>query len=216
MRASAHSMVSFRSQRRHLGHQASAVIEELLRFVAAHPQVEQLQVIRVVPHTRERHLVSPERTFNRNAIDNLWPGPAFRRTQDDHRPHRPLAEAVGSRIVLYLANLLVTVIQRRSELLVHDHGIVAGDENWRMTVATEKADQLFFRNTRVDRRARDLVSVKMKDREYGSISNRVQKLVSLPASFERRGFGFSISDDASYDQIRVIERSAVSMYQRVT
>jgi len=48
----------------------------------------------------------------------------------------------------------------------------------------------------------------MQNRKYCSIAHRVQKLVAFPASFQGTGFGFSISDEAGDDEIRVVERSS--------
>src|SRR5215211_7126761 len=93
----AHAPISARGQVRHVGNQASILIEQLLWPVTREPRLELLQMLRIAPHAVERDLMRAPRVFYRQPVDFLRSGPAFRSTQHDHRPARPLAVALLAR-----------------------------------------------------------------------------------------------------------------------
>ena len=64
-------------------------------------------------------------------------------------------------------------------------------------------------------RVGDLVAIQMQDRQHASVASRIQKLVAVPTRGERAGLGFAIAHDASDDQIRIVERRAICVAQRV-
>src|SRR5436190_10421756 len=55
----------------------------------------------------------------------------------------------------------------------------------------------------------------MQDGKHGAISRRIQKLVRMPTGGERTRFRFAIAYHARDEQVRIIERRAVRMRQRV-
>ncbi len=55
----------------------------------------------------------------------------------------------------------------------------------------------------------------MQDRQDSAVGYRIQKFVRVPAGRERPGLRFAVADHARDDEIRVVERGAVSMRQRV-
>src|SRR5262245_4289955 len=55
----------------------------------------------------------------------------------------------------------------------------------------------------------------MEDGEHAPVAGRVEELVAVPAGRERSGLGLAVTDDARDDQVRVIERGAVGVRQRV-
>jgi len=55
----------------------------------------------------------------------------------------------------------------------------------------------------------------MKDRQHGAVVHRVQELVGMPARCERAGLGLTVSDHAGDEEVRVVERGAVRVRQRV-
>src|SRR6266849_9102133 len=55
----------------------------------------------------------------------------------------------------------------------------------------------------------------MEDREHTAIPSWVEKLVPVPTGGERPSLGLAVADDASDNQVRVIEGGAISMAQRV-
>src|SRR5215510_3895117 len=172
----------------------AAAIEEFVRFITAHPLFEQLQMLRIVAYSCQWHLVGAECTLDRKTIDSFWSRPSFRRSEDDHRPGRALGEAGSPRLVLYVANLFVAPIQRSGKLLVHDHGVIAGNKLRCMTMTAKKINKLVLRNAGVYSGAGDLVAIEVQNRKHGSIAHWVEKLVTLPASLEGGGFGFVLCD----------------------
>src|SRR6202011_5053753 len=51
--------------------------------------------------------------------------------------------------------------------------------------------------------------------EGGAVFGGIQKLVGVPAGGARTSLGFAIADDATDDQIRIVERGAVGVEQGV-
>ena len=51
----------------------------------------------------------------------------------------------------------------------------------------------------------------MEDGKNGSVTNRIQKLVRMPARGQRAGFRFTITHNATREQIRIVKHSAVSV-----
>src|SRR5580693_20992 len=56
----------------------------------------------------------------------------------------------------------------------------------------------------------------MKDRQNGAIARGIEEFVGMPTRGERAGFGFAIADDTGDDQIRIVERRAISVRERIT
>ena len=55
----------------------------------------------------------------------------------------------------------------------------------------------------------------MEDRQHAAVAGRVEELVAVPAGGQRAGLRFAVADDAGDDQIRIVERRAVGMAQRI-
>src|ERR1019366_4153926 len=71
-------------------------------------------------------------------------------------------------------------------------------------------------NTRQQSGIRDLVSVQMKDRKHGAITDRVQKFIGMPRGSERSGLCLSISDDDTHNQIGIVESRSERVRHTVT
>ena len=67
-------------------------IEELLRFVASHPGLKDLEMLGVFANRGERDLMGTEGAFNRDSIHFFRTGPPLGRAQDDHGPDWLLLE----------------------------------------------------------------------------------------------------------------------------
>src|SRR5688572_24199729 len=102
MRIGPHATVPLRSQFGQLRDQAPALVEQFFWFVALHPFLKNLHVLRVLGHFSHRHLVGAEGPFYGVAIDDFWSSPALGCTEDDHRPARTFPETVCSRVLLDL------------------------------------------------------------------------------------------------------------------
>src|SRR6266404_9683710 len=81
----AHAPVALGCLRRDFGPQQPVAVEELLRPIAAHPLLEQFDVLGLI-HFPERDLMGPPVTLRLEPVDIFWPGPALWAAQDDHRP----------------------------------------------------------------------------------------------------------------------------------
>src|SRR5258708_13891650 len=51
----------------------------------------------------------------------------------------------------------------------------------------------------------------MENRKNGAIARGIQEFVRMPTCRQWSGFGFAISNNAAYEQIRIIECSAISV-----
>src|SRR5664279_5131900 len=70
-------------------------------------------------------------------------------------------------------------------------------------------------NAGQDSRVADLVAVEVQNRQHGSVSNWVEKLVGLPCSSQRTRFRFSVANDAGDDEFGIVERGPEGMAERV-
>ena len=64
----------------------SAGVEELLGPVAAHPRLEDREVVRIRSHAAHRHLVCPEGALDLHTVDLARSGPTLRRPQHHRGP----------------------------------------------------------------------------------------------------------------------------------
>src|ERR1035441_2559564 len=62
---------------------------------------------------------------------------------------------------------------------------------------------------------RDFVSIEMKDRQDGTVTDRIDEVDRLPASFQWTGLGLAISDNAGHNQVWIVEGRAECVNQRV-
>ncbi len=166
----------------------------------------------------ERHLVRAERALGGQPVDQLRSRPALRRAQDDHRPARTRG-GVGrisfSRATLDRGDLVADVVERRRHQLVHRRRLGALDEARLVAVAAQQRAQLLLRDPREHGRRGDLVAVEVQDRQHRAVASRIEELVRVPARGERTGFGLAVADDAADEQIRVVERRAERVHERV-
>ena len=72
-----------------------------------------------------------------------------------------------------------------------------------------------MRDARQVTRICDLVAVQVQDRQHRAVARRIQELVAVPARRERPGLGFTVADDASDDEVRVVERRTEGMAQSI-
>src|ERR1700730_7252929 len=56
----------------------------------------------------------------------------------------------------------------------------------------------------------------MQDWKNGAVTRGIQKFIGVPAGSQRSSLGFTVAHNAAYQQIRVVERGAKGVSQRVT
>lgn len=85
-----------------------------------------------------------------------------------------------------------------------------------VSVTVEKLFEFLFAYTCKNCRVRNLVSVKMQDRNNCALGCGIQEFVRMPACRKRTCFSFSVSDNAGDNQVRVIESRAESVRYRIS
>src|ERR1700689_378714 len=167
---------------------------------------------------RDRNLMRAPGPLDRQAIDKLRSSPALGRLKHNHWPSRSRYSVrctTGPRGNLYLTDLRQDVIQRRGKTLMHQRGIVAFNEMRIVAVAAQQLGQFLSADPGQHRWIGDLKSVQMKDWKYGTIARGIEKLVRMPTGGERTGFSFSVTDDATDNQIGVVEGGPIGMGERI-
>jgi hypothetical protein len=97
------------------------------------------------------------------------------------------------------------------------HGVVALDEIGRVAVAAEERFQFIMGNARQHRGTGNLVSVEdVRSAARHHRGHGIEKLVRVPTGGERAGFCFAIADDASDEQIGVVERRPECVRERIS
>ena len=134
----AHAALAFGGEFGQLGDELAGPVEEFLGFVALHPLLQQLEVLRLLGQLRERDLVRAPGALGGLAINHFGAGPAFGRAQNDHGPDRALPEALGARVLLNVLNLGDHLVEGAGHQLVHFLRLVAFDEVGLIAVAAEE------------------------------------------------------------------------------
>ena len=106
-------------------------------------------------------------------------------------------------------------VQRRGHQLMHRFGLVSFDEIWFPAVPGKELGQFLVVHAGQHGGIRDLVAVQMKDRQHRAVARRIQKLVAMPTRGQRSGFGLAVSDDATGEQVRIVEDRAAGVHDRV-
>src|SRR5262249_29875484 len=85
-----------------------------------------------------------------------------------------------------------------------------------VTVPPEKLGELVAGDSREHGRSRDLVTVQVKDRQYGPVGYGVQEFVGMPAGREGAGLRLAVADYAAHEQVGIVEGCAARVRSRVT
>ena len=126
------------------GDERPVLVEELLRAVAAHPGLEQRQVLGVGRAPRVSGTWwSAQGALDGQAVDDLGPGPALGRAQHDHRPARAVRCRRSSRAARWIAWISCTIsVEDAGHALVHVRPGRRPDEVRVVAVALEQLAQL--------------------------------------------------------------------------
>ena len=161
------------------------------------------------------HLVRAPGALDRQAVDLLRPGPALRRAQDDHRPRgaRPPARAAAG-----------PPRSRRAPRRARRRSARARPA----VLAVEDVTRIGRgRSPRAARRARARGCARARSGSRSCSrsgagpaaprrrSRGFEELVRVPAGRERPGLCLAVADHAAHDQVRVVERRAEGMRERV-
>ncbi|MDQ0893382.1 hypothetical protein QFZ26_000937 [Agromyces ramosus] len=220
MRAGAHAQLAARAQRIELGDGAPVVVEELLGPVRTQPRLEQREVLGVLAHAGERHLVRVERPLDLHAVDDARARPPLRGAQHDGGPPRCRGcEGAGCGIRPDVGEAIERHVDRVGHARVHRRRLLAveaaGDEQRLVAIAAEELDEFSLGDAGEEGGVRDLVAVEVQDRQHGPVVDRVQERMPAPAPREWTGLGLAVADDARDDEPGVVERRAEGVHERV-
>ena len=84
-----------------------------------------------------------------------------------------------------------------------------------VAVAAQQLRQFLPADAGQHRRVGDLEPVQMKDRKHRTITGRIEEFVGVPTGGERASFRFAIANNATDDQVRIVEGGAIGMSQRI-
>ena len=101
---------------------------------------------------------------------------------------------------------------RRGHLLMHELRVVAFDQVRRPSISLKEILEFLRGDTGQERGIGYLVSVQMQDRQHRAIVHRVEKFVGVPTRGKCARLGLAISHHAGDNQVRIIERSAISVH----
>ena len=174
-------------------------------------------MFRGVAGVGQRNLVCAPGSRGLLAVDVGRAGPSLRGAEDDHRPAWPLFVTAGG-LGLDLRDLVEHGVEQHREptVCVRDVVVLLRLEEVRVVAVTDhQAAQFVGRNAGQHRRIRDLVAVQMQDWQHHAVLGGVHELVGMPARRERSGLRLTVADDRGDEQVRVVERGAVGVRERV-
>ena len=212
----AHSPSAFRPDFFVLPKEFSVLVEQLIGLVPAHPRFQFMQTIRVFLDVRHRNLVRPPEPFQFVAVDSPGSRPAFRRSKHNHRPTRAFRSARRACLLLNSPDLRDAVICGCRHGLVHARVFGPFNEARSPAITTQETLELLARNARENCRVVDFVPVQMKDRQHGTVADRIQELIDMPGGGQGPCFRLTVSDRSRHDQFRVVERRSTGMRKHVT
>src|ERR1043165_10038187 len=120
----AHASLTFRRQLSKFFSQSTVFVKQFFRLVTSQPLFQKTPVLRLIGELGQRHLMRTPRSFNWFAVDELWPGPTLRGTQNDHGPRRTLRHAILSGVRLNHLDVVENGVESRGHQLMHRFGLV--------------------------------------------------------------------------------------------
>src|SRR5208283_2144359 len=106
-------------------------------------------------------------------------------------------------------------VECRRHELVQLARIIACHQVGLVPTAAQVLFELLWIDSREHGGVSDLVAVQMQDRQHGTVRDRVQKFVSLPAGCQRSGLRLAVAHHTGDDQVRIVERGTIGMAQGV-
>ena len=208
-----HPARALRAQGQEVGRGPPLRVEKLVDPVGPQPLLHELQVRRVLLHVGHRHLVRPERSLHGLAVQRLDPRPSLERPQNNHRPARLVDGRAGPGGPLNLANLGQRLVHRPGHRGVE---VVALHQVRIPAVAPVERGHFLVAHRAGDRRIADLVTVDVQHGQDRAALRRIEELRAVPCRRRRPGFGLAVADDATDDQVGIVERRAERRRQGVT
>src|SRR5215469_6803240 len=169
------------------------LIEKLLGLITAHPGFQYLQVTGIGGDVRQRDLVRSPEAFQIMSIHFSRGRPTLRATKNNHRPAWPESLSGTPCLLLEFADLQDTLFQRRSHRLVHTVRVTPFHKIRCVPVADEQRLQLLMADAGQEGRVIDLVAIEVQDLQHRPVRNRIEELVTVPASSEGTGLRLAVT-----------------------
>ncbi|KAI3473495.1 hypothetical protein Pfo_031622, partial [Paulownia fortunei] len=228
VRRGAHAEVALRPDGREDPGRLAVGVEQLVRAVAPHPLLELLAVSGVLAHGRQRTWWARKVPSTRSPSTSCGPVQPFgvRSTIIGQRGRRSAAPAgcrlrpvrPGPRAAAWMSSMLASARGgHRRTARAPRTGRGPRVRSRRRSVVPEATEVRGGprRDAREDGRVRDLPAVEVEDRQHGPVGHRVEEGVRLPGAGQGTGLGLAVTDDARHDEVRVVERRAVRVRERV-
>src|SRR5262245_23346435 len=116
-----------------------------------------------------------------------WSCPTLGAAENNHRPAWPEGLSGSPRLLLDLANLQNTLLQRGRHRLVHAAWVTPFDKIRCVPIADEQCLQFLVADAGQEGRVIDLVAIEVQDRQHGPVCDRIEELVTVPARGEGTG-----------------------------
>lgn len=194
----------------------AVLVEQAVGLVAAHPLLEDLEVLRVGGGARDGHLVGAPEALEVLAVDLARGAPALGGAQDDHGPARAGGLAGLAGLLLDLADLADGVLHGGGHGLVHGGQVVALDEERLPAVADEEVADLVMGDAGQDGGVVDLVAVEVDDGQDGAVGDGVEELGAVPGRGQGARLGLAVADRGQGDEVRVVVDGAEGVRDRVS
>ena len=211
----AHAPVAHGSQLLQLRDEPAVFVKELLRVVAAHPGLQQGDVLRVCGVGGEGDAVGQAGALHRKAVQAHGAGPALGGAEDDHGPPGPGGVVLGAGVLLNTADLPHRPVQGGGHGLVHLGRVVPLHKSGLPAAALEVHLQLLVGDPAEDGGAGTLEAVEVEDGQHGAVGNGVDELVALPGGGQRAGLSLAVSHHAGGNQVGVVHHRAEGVGQGV-
>ena len=186
-----HTTIAFRCKCFQFRYQVAFCGKQFFRMIAFHPRFHHLHMLR--PRHTDWHLMGTECVFYFFAVYFFRPGPAFWRTQNNHRPVVWHLKYAISRILLNCQNILICIFQRLRHSLVHSIMLAAFYKIWLPAHAFKEFSQIFIWNTSQNGWVGNFIAIQMQNRQYCPIPCRAQKFVALPCGSQRSCFCLAVT-----------------------
>jgi hypothetical protein len=122
---------------------------------------------------------------------------------------------LDARFLLYGVDLIDHLVERSGHPLVHRGRLVALDKVRRPTTTAQKLRQLLGLDAGQQGRIGDLETIQVQNGQHRAVGLRVEEFVGMLGCCERPGLGLAVAHDAGNQELRVVERRAKSMAERI-
>src|SRR5260370_16101135 len=156
--------------------QSAGRVKELVLPIAAHPLLQDLQMLHVFPHVGHRYLVRTEGALHLLSIDRTGTSPTLGCAQYNCRPARACREAVCPGLLLVGEDLGIAAIESGREVAMYLAWIVAVHHMHCVSIALDQPPSAFHAFAPQDGRTTNLVAIEVQDRQHRAVPSAIEKV----------------------------------------